>query len=487
MLLHPTSLPGACGIGSFGPEARRFLNFLVEARQRLWQVCPLGPTGYADSPYQCFSAFAGNPMLIGLEQLRDDGLLEDSDLTDCPPSTDKVDFGPLIPWKQAVLQRGFEKFRRDSPASERARLQRFEFLNRHWLSDYGLFMALKEAHGGGPWSDWSAELRHREPDVLDAARAEHEERIAFHIFAQWLFFEQWLALRAEANAHGIRIVGDLPIFVAQDSADVWAGQGLFELDEEGVPLVVAGVPPDYFSSTGQLWGNPVYRWEKHQADDFAWWHQVLVNKLRMYDFVRVDHFRGFSAYWSVPRGETTAINGEWVPAPGRELFRSLESKMGRLPLIAEDLGVITKDVVELINQFGFPRMKVLQFAFDSGEDNNYLPHTYDANAVVYTGTHDNNTTTGWLEGASEADREYALRYVNSDGTQPHWDFIRAAIASTAQFAIVPAQDLLGLGSAARMNTPGTTGGNWVWRLTEGQLTAEISSRLGRLTETYGRS
>jgi 4-alpha-glucanotransferase len=487
VLLHPTSLPGRFGIGSFGPEARVFLDFLVQAGQRIWQVCPLGPTGYGDSPYQCFSAFAGNPMLIALEPLQEDGLLTSDELADPPPPGDRVPYGPLIPWKMARLYTSYERFRKKASPSARGRCERFAHLNREWLVDFARFMALKESHGGRSWTEWEEGFRDRHPEAMAEFATSHADRIDFHTYLQWLFHSQWYSLRSLANAHGVRILGDLPIFAAHDSADVWARRELFELDGAGQPTVMAGVPPDYFSATGQLWGNPIYRWEEHRARDFDWWESVIRNKFRLYDYVRIDHFRGFAAYWAVPQGETTAQNGSWVEAPGEELFMTLESHLGRMPLIAEDLGVITRDVVELIHTFGFARMKVLQFAFDSGEENDYLPHTYEANSVVYTGTHDNNTMTGWLKDADPADREAALTYVNSTGDQPHWDFIRTAIASTAHFAVVPAQDLLGLGSEARMNVPGTTGGNWTWRLGPGQLTSDIAARLGALTATYGRA
>ena len=426
-------------------------------------------------------------MLIGLEQLQNAGLLARDDLADSPGLRDRVDYGSLIPWKIDRLYRSYQRFHSGAPSSERTKLADFENASDAWLGDFVLFMAIKEAHDGSPWTDWEQPLRDRDLGAIEAFRAEHSDRIGFHIYLQWQFHTQWHALRALASEQGIRLVGDLPIFVAHDSADVWAGRDLFELDDEGQPSIMAGVPPDYFSETGQLWGNPIYRWDRHRDDDFAWWHSVIAAKLDLYDHVRIDHFRGFAAHWAVPQGETTAINGEWLPSPGRELFALLEERIGRLPLIAEDLGVITPDVVELINTFGFARMKVLQFAFDSGEDNDYLPHTYEQNAVVYTGTHDNDTIVGWLEHANESDRTYALRYVNGDGVEPHWDFIRCAIASTAQFAIVPMQDLLGLGSDSRMNVPGTTGGNWTWRLGSDRLSDDIASKLGEITATYGRA
>ncbi|MFW5689348.1 MAG: 4-alpha-glucanotransferase [Spirochaetota bacterium] len=486
ILLHPTSLPGRWGIGSFGPEASDFIDFLARSGQRLWQVCPLGPTGYGDSPYQCFSAFAGNPMLIGLEQLQADGYLEEHDLTDPPDVAGRTDYGAVIPWKSARLRSAFERFKKVAPEGQRDRLHQFEHLHAHWLDDFALFMALKDAHEGRPWTEWGEPLRDREPEAIARFAAEQADRIALSKFLQWTFHTQWLALRAQAGSYGIRIIGDLPIFVAHDSADVWAHRDMFKLDAKGRPTVVAGVPPDYFSATGQLWGNPIYDWEAHEATGFEWWSQVLMSKFSLYDHVRIDHFRGFSAYWSIPAEETTAINGSWVPSPGRELFTVVEERFGRLPVIAEDLGVITDDVVELIEFFGFPRMKVLQFAFQADDQNDYLPHRYEHNAVVYTGTHDNDTVAGWLSSASHADRALALDYLVSSGEEPHWDFIRGALASPARFAVVPVQDLLGLGSDARMNTPGTTGGNWEFRLEPGRLTTGIADRLRRLTALYER-
>ena len=486
ILLHPTSLPGRWGIGSFGPEAGEFIDFLARSGQRLWQVCPLGPTGYGDSPYQCFSAFAGNPMLIGLEQLQADGLLEADDFTGSPAPGERVDYGAVIPWKSRLLRTAFSRFREQAGPGSRDRLRQFSHLQSHWLDDFAVFMALKELHEGRPWTEWEPRLRDRHPDAMEEIAARETDRIELSKFQQWVFHTQWYALRAQASAYGIRVIGDLPIFVAHDSSDVWAHRELFKLDDEGQPTVVAGVPPDYFSATGQLWGNPIYDWDVHREDDYRWWSAVLMSKFSLYDHVRIDHFRGFSAYWSIPADETTAINGSWVPSPGRELFRVVEERFGRLPVIAEDLGVITDDVVELIEYFGFARMKVLQFAFQADEQNDYLPHRYDANAVVYTGTHDNDTVMGWMNRASEADRRFALDYLVSDGAEPAWDFIRGALASPAQFAVVPAQDILSLGTEARMNTPGTTGGNWEFILQPGQLTDALADRLRRLSSLYER-
>lgn len=492
VLLHPTSLPGRYGIGTFGPEAEAFLDFLARARMRLWQVLPLGPTGYGDSPYQGFSAFAGNPLLVALEPLVAAGYLTAADLADRPGAdpvagaTAGVDFGALIPWKSRVLRLAFNRFMRGTRGTGRQPLATFRSENASWVEDFARFMALKEAHGGAPWSGWPRAFADRDERAVRAFAAEHTGEIDFHIFVQWIFASQWNALHRLAAERGISIIGDIPIFVSRDSADVWANRPQFQLDSDGRPTVVAGVPPDYFAETGQLWGNPIYNWQVQERNGFRWWQDVLESRFRRFDFVRVDHFRGFCAYWAVPFSEPTAENGEWVPAPGAHLFQTLAARIGRLPIIAEDLGVITPDVVELKNRFGFPGMKILQFGFDSAETNNHLPYTYDDNCVVYTGTHDNDTVVGWLATATERDREFAMRYLASDGSEPHWDFIRAALASTARFAVAPMQDLLGLGSEARMNRPGTPGGNWQWRLSTLDGLEPIAARLADLCKLYGR-
>jgi 4-alpha-glucanotransferase len=489
VLLHPTSLPGKYGIGTLGSEAEQFIDFLVVSGQRLWQMLPVGPTGYGDSPYQGFSAFAGNPLLIALEPLQTAGLLAEEDLADWPSrdSQDpaRIDFRAVIPWKKAILHKAFSRFLATATSSQRTSWRRFQQDDAPWVADYAMFMALKELHGGVGWPDWRQEYRDRDPDSLRAFAGDHAEEIDFHI-VQWIFSRQWRRLRAVASKRGISLVGDIPIFVSLDSADVWTDRALYQLDDDGLPTVVAGVPPDYFSETGQLWGNPIYRWENHEKTGFAWWQKVLVSRFDMFDYVRVDHFRGFCAYWAVPFGEPTAINGEWIPAPGRRLFTLLEERLGRLPIIAEDLGVITPDVVDLMNRFGFPGMKVLQFGFDAKEKNDHLPHGYVRNSVVYTGTHDNNTVTGWFNAASEAERALALRYLASDGTEIHWDFIRGALASSAHFAITPMQDILGLGSETRMNLPGTLGANWQWRMTAAD-TGTPAERLRELSQLYGRN
>ena len=491
VLLHPTALPGMYGIGSLGPEATHFLDFLSAAGQRIWQVLPLGPTGYADSPYQCFSAFAGNPNLIGVEPLLESGWLAESDLSDPPPNQERIDYGRVIAWKSAVLRAAFDRFAAGAgSADDVGRLEAFRNDESAWLNDYAVFMALKQTHDLRPWTEWEPALRDRDPAAIGAFSDANGELIRFQVFLQWLFYEQWAQVRSAAAERGIRIIGDMPIFVAHDSSDVWANRDRFHLDEEGVPTVVAGVPPDYFSETGQLWGNPIYRWDVMQANGFSWWRDVLVSKFKLYDHVRVDHFRGFQAYWSIPGGDENAMGGHWVPSPGRELFETIEQQLGELPVIAEDLGVITDDVVELIEHFGFARMKVLQFAFDSNEQNDYLPHNYTANAVVYTGTHDNDTTVGWSREAGPEDRGFALQYLAGadEGTEGEiaWHFIRGALTSIAHFAVVPMQDLLAQGTEFRMNLPGTTGGNWEYRITSDELSHELAAHLRTFTEVSGR-
>jgi 4-alpha-glucanotransferase len=483
ILLHPTSLPGRYGIGELGDEAWAFLRFLGAAGQRLWQVLPLGPTGYGDSPYQAFSAFAGNPLLISTDRLLRDGLLESGDLDDQPEFPEgHVDYGPAITFKNTILRRAYARFKAEGG------MRQVDAWDTPWLEDYALFMALKDHHEGASWSAWAPELVRRESAALAAARRDLGDHVDFYRFCQYRFFEDWGALKREANAAGVRIIGDLPIFVAYDSADAWANQGLFFLDEAGQPTVVAGVPPDYFSATGQLWGNPLYRWDAMAKDDYAWWVARLRMSLTMFDLARIDHFRGFEAYWEIPAGEETAVNGRWVKGPGAAFFEAIRAQLGELPIIAEDLGLITEEVVALRERFGLPGMLVLQFA-PSDPQNAYLPHNHERNNVVYSGTHDNDTTRGWWKGASDDERAFVRRYLGHAVTRRTiaWEFIRLAFASVARTAIVPLQDVLNLGSEARMNTPGVAGGNWGWRYEEGALTPELAGRLRDLTELYART
>ncbi len=489
ILLHPTCLPGPYGIGDVGPEAERFIEFLAAAGQRLWQVNPLGPTGYGDSPYSGHSAFAGNPLLVSPERLMADDLLGPDDLREAPSfPVDRVDFGWVIGWKRQLLERAWQRYR--DGAGEVAR-ERLEAVRQQpdvagWLSDFALFMALKEEHGGAVWNTWEPGAARRDPAALRQWRGELAERVGFHEFVQCLFRAQWAALKELAAERDIAIVGDIPIFVAYDSADVWANRGLFELDESGAPLAVAGVPPDYFSATGQLWGNPLYDWERLAERGFDWWVERFRVTLTLVDEVRLDHFRGFEAYWRVPAGESTAVNGEWVTAPGAELFETVGQALGSLPIMAEDLGVITPEVEALRDRFAFPGMKVLQFAFIPGSEAGYLPHEYPANAVVYTGTHDNDTVVGWWATREGAERARVVRYLGREPDEIHWDLIRLASASVADTVLIPLQDVLGLGSEARMNTPGRPGGNWTWRLSPDLDLAAAAARLHELTDIYGR-
>jgi 4-alpha-glucanotransferase len=498
LLLHPTSLPGGYGIGELGPEARSFAEFLHSTGQTLWQVLPLGPTGYGDSPYQCFSAFAGNPLLISLEGLVADGLLRARDLDDAPTlPADAVDFGAVIAWKRPLIRRAFERFGRKASSAEVDLFEEFRRSHAGWLDDFALFMALKESHGGAPWHAWEADLATRQPVALEAARERLAGEVRLVEFAQHLFFRQWTALRAYCRERGIRIVGDIPIFVAHDSADVWAHPELFHLAADGTPAFVAGVPPDYFSATGQLWGNPLYRWDVLARSGYSWWIERFRATLGLVDVVRLDHFRGFEAYWEVPAGHETAEHGRWVAGPGAELFEAVQQALGPLPIIAENLGVITPEVEALRERFSWPGMAILQFAFGSDDaSDSFKPHNYPRNRVAYTGTHDNDTTVGWwaagvgdttrTPAAVEAERSLCRRYLGTAGAEIHWDLVRLLLMSVADTVIVPLQDVLGIGSEGRMNLPGRATGNWRWRFRSEDLTPEIGDRLAEMTRLYGR-
>ena len=501
ILLHPTSLPGPFGIGDLGPEAYKFVDFLVAAGQSLWQMLPLGPTGYGDSPYACYSAFAGNTLLISPEQLLKDGLVDRSDLKESQPPAESlrtVDFEVVHELKERLLHRAYERYTRTTDTTFRSAFETFAQKQADWLEDYALFRALKDAHGGVAWNEWEPSLIRRTPTALERAREELRQQVEAHMFYQFLVFRQWSALKSYCNERHISIVGDLPIFVAQDSADVWTNPEQFKLDKNGKPLVVAGVPPDYFSTTGQLWGNPLYDWDRMRSDGFTWWIARVRATLNVVDIARVDHFRGFAACWEIPGGDTTAERGQWVAAPGRELFSAIRKALGELPIIAEDLGVITPDVVALREESGFPGMRILQFGFGGDSKNLDLPHNYVRNVVAYTGTHDNDTTVGWFhsvagEGSTrtanqiERERKFCMDYLNTDGKEIHWDFIRAVLASVANTAILPLQDLLGLGTEARMNLPNSTSGNWSWRFQSGVLTDTLAKRLRNFVELYGRT
>jgi 4-alpha-glucanotransferase len=490
ILLHPSSLPGPYGMGDLGPQAYHFVDWLASTGSKLWQVLPLGPTGYGDSPYQCFSAFAGNPYLISFEALIDDGLLTQADLAEMPNfDASRVDYGQIIPWKLERLQKVFSRL---SSASEgfRKDFDAFRSENAAWLDDYALFMSLKEANGGGAWSGWDEALRKREPAVIEKARKDLAENILRYSFYQFVFFRQWNKLRAYANSKDIKIIGDIPIFIAYDSADAWAHPELFFLGEDSLPTVVAGVPPDYFSATGQLWGNPLYRWPVHRASGYAWWLERFRSVLNFVDVVRLDHFRGFAGYYEIPYGAPTAEKGQWMTGPGTDFFKTVSQQLGgtengTLPIIAEDLGVITPDVVELRDGFHLPGMKILQFGFTSPSDA-FLPHNYTRNCVAYTGTHDNDTALGWYKSAPQAERKFALRYLKSDGTDFAWDLIRAVWSSVAVYTLAPMQDLLSLGTEARMNFPSRLGGNWEWRMNEDDMSDNLARRLREFNELYWR-
>lgn len=487
ILLHPTSLPAPYGVGELGQATFAWLEFLASAGQRLWQVMPLGPTGYGDSPYQSFSTFAGNHLLISLDSLAEEGWLQASELAPLAAlPAERVDYGALIPLKLQLLELAAQRFDRATGNGAQAQRDEFSAANAAWLDDYALFMALKEAHGGAAWSEWVPDLRDRNPAALARARGEVAAAVAKHVTWQFWFFRQWSEVRQRAKELDVQIVGDVPIFVALDSADAWANPQLFYFGEGGRPTVVAGVPPDYFSATGQRWGNPLYRWDAMAKTGYAWWVERVRATLAMVDIVRIDHFRGFAAYWEIPADEPTAVNGRWVPGPGNQLFVALRAALGELPVIAEDLGVITPDVDELRLANGLPGMKVLQFAFASDAGDPYLPHNYPRECVVYTGTHDNDTTAGWYASAPEAERDLVRRYLARDDGSVAWELVRLAQASVADTAIVPLQDVLGLGSEARMNTPGTAGGNWAWRFSWQDVPYWIAPQLAELAQLYGR-
>ncbi len=487
ILLHPSSLPGKHGIGSFGKEAYRFIDFLQKAGQKLWQILPLGPTGYGDSPYQCFSSIAGNPLLINLEDLVSQGYLSKKDLRGNVRLNDnEVAYEYVIPYKFAKLEKAYRNFLAKASSDPDSGLNKFCEENTHWLEDYALFMALKNHHDQKAWTEWEPDYKDRNPDAIDAFVAKHQWEIGFRKFIQYLFFTQWGQIKDYANSKGIKIIGDIPIYISSDSVETWTLPEIFLFDENKEPVQVAGVPPDYFSETGQLWGNPVYDWEYHLQTNFTWWKNRIKANLELFDIVRIDHFRGFSEYWAVPYGEKTAINGEWLPCPGDALFSSLKEEFGELPIIAEDLGVITDDVVALREKFGFPGMKILQFAFDSDEDNDYLPHTYDSNFVVYTGTHDNDTILSWYKLAGPENKKSVREYLGHKPENGAWDFIRLAHSSVARMSVIPLQDLLGLGNKARMNMPGTTQGNWKWRFKKSDMTNSLARRIAKMTKVYGR-
>ncbi|MBI4386109.1 MAG: 4-alpha-glucanotransferase [Elusimicrobia bacterium] len=488
ILLHPTSLPGPHGIGDLGSSARRFAELLAAAGQSWWQMLPIHPPAAAHSPYAAFSVFAGSPLLISLDRLAEEGWLEPADLV--PPKglpRDRVNYPQAQRFKEARLEKAFGTFEKNASSIDRERLEAFAAANVFWLPDYALFCALKEAHQGAPWVEWEGALRLRQPEALAQARRKLDVRLRFHIFVQHQFSRQWSELRDHCRKFGLGLLGDVPIYAAHDSAEVWAKPQLFSLDGDGRLTMMAGVPPDYFSKTGQLWGNPLYRWDVHRQGGYEWWVYRLRVTFDRFDAVRLDHFIGFQRYWEIPAGSRTAQGGRWVDGPGADLFDRARDVLGSLEIAAEDLGAATPEVFALRDRCGFPGLRVLQFAFGGDScTNDHLPHRYPRRCVVYTGTHDNETTAAWFRRLPPKERRWVSRYAGTDGREIHWDMIRLAWMSPADVAIAPAQDLLGLGSGARMNLPGTVRGNWRWRLTDAALTAPIARRLRALTEIYGR-
>lgn len=488
ILLHPTSLPSPYGIGDLGKAAYDFIDFLKASGQHLWQTLPLTPTGFGDSPYQGFSAFAGQPLLISPEHLIELGFLYGEELAGCPGSADFVDYGAVIPWKNKLLKIAFSRFEDCANQELLTEYESFLDANRFWLDDYALYMACKEMHKGREWLLWEEEYRNptasKKTELMEKFRIETK----YYYFVQFIFYKEWYALKTYANDNEVSIIGDIPLFLSLDSADVWANQQLFQLTEDGYPTVVAGVPPDYFSETGQLWGNPLYDWDAHKKERYSWWVSRIRHQLQMCDYLRIDHFRGLESYWAVPYGDETAIGGTWVAGPRADLLEALERELGKnLPIIAEDLGIITPEVEALRDRFGFPGMKILQFAFDSKEESTFLPHRLDTtNCICYTGTHDNDTTRGWYESASEYAKDKVRRYMNTDGYNIHWDFIRTCLGTIARYAMFPMQDVLGMGTEGRMNTPGVGTDNWSWRYSKDALSDGLAKGLLEITKLYGR-
>lgn len=473
VLLHPTSLPGPYGIGDLGPATDRWLDWLAGTGCRLWQVLPLGPTSFGDSPYQCFSSAAGNPLLISPELLVQDGLLSQPEIALETMPADGIDYGTVIAWKGQLLDRAFARM----TAAHQQEFGAFREAQADWLDDFALFMALKERFGGRAWSEWDADARSRSKDVVRSAHRWLEPTVTRYAFQQWLFFGQWSRVQAVAEERGIQIFGDMPLYVASDSADVWARPDMFELDSDGRPTVVAGVPPDYFSPTGQLWGNPIYRWAAHRKDGYQWWIDRVSRTLQLVDIVRIDHFRGFVDYWEIPAGSPTAEMGRWLDGPGEALFTAIADALGSLPIVAEDLGDLSPGVGKLRDKLGLAGMKILQFAWDGDDENPFLPHHIEENSIAYTGTHDNDTTVGWFESAPSVERQRVLDYLGTTGETISWDLIATAWASKAVVAIAPVQDLLAKPTSARMNMPGARSGNWQWRLAAGELGHGVADRL----------
>ncbi len=485
VLLPVSSIPSKYGIGTFSKQAYEFVDFLERAGQSFWQILPLGPTGYGDSPYQSFSTFAGNPYYIDLEELIKKGWLtkEECDACDFGSDDGYVDYEKIYLSRFRILKIAYER----SNIKEDKEFGEFKEDNAAWLEDYALYMAVKNSFHGISWIEWEEDIRLRKPEAMKAYKEKFADEIEFYQFQQFVFAVQWLALKAYANKKKISIIGDIPIYVAFDSADTWANPELFQLDESCTPTGVAGCPPDSFSATGQLWGNPLYKWEYHKETGYEWWMQRISYCYRLYDVVRIDHFRGFDEYYFIPYGDTTAEFGHWEKGPGYDIFKVMKEKIGKKPVIAEDLGFLTPSVISLVKKTGYPGMKILQFAFDSREESDYLPHNYSNNSVVYTGTHDNDTTMGWYGSLNRQDKAFAKRYLNIKAKKEiYWEFIRAALSSVADTAIIHVQDYLGLGSEARVNMPSTLGNNWKWRLRDGQLDDSLAERIREITKLYGR-
>ncbi len=482
--MHISSLPSNYGIGTMGAEAYKFADFLCEAKQKRWQILPIGPTSYGDSPYQSFSTNAGNPYFIDLDILCEEGLLKKSDYATLNWGGDirRIDYEAIYANRFKVLRKAFKAFQKNIPEA----FNEFLSKNDKWISNYAMFMSIKDANGGKSWLEWDEELRRRDPHALWEFNTKHGDDILFWEFVQFKFFEQWEKLKKYANDREIEIIGDIPIYVALDSADVWVYPDLFELDADLNPTVVAGCPPDAFSPTGQLWGNPIYRWQRHRELGYGWWIDRIRTAAELYDIVRIDHFRGFEGYYTIPYGDETAEHGQWLKGPGMELFGAVRNALGEPPIIAEDLGFLTEDVRELLRASGFPGMKVLEFAFDPREVSNYLPHTYTYNSVVYAGTHDNDTIAGWAKEVDKDTLDFCKKYIDADDGDLVFKMIRAALASVSDTAIIQMQDYLELGSEARMNIPSTTGGNWTWRMTKRDATKKLAQKIADMTRTYGR-
>lgn len=487
MLLPIASLPSKYGIGSFSKEAYDFIDILEESGQSLWQILPIGPTGYGDSPYQSFSTFAGNPYFIDLDELVEEGLLSEEECNsyDWGSNNEYIDYEKIYLSRFKILRKAYER----SNISKNKIFKEYCEINKWWLHDYALYMSIKDSFGSKSWIEWDDDIRSRKEEAISKYEEKLKDDIIFYKYQQYLFTKQWSKLKAYANKKGISIIGDIPIYVALDSSDTWANPELFQLDKDCMPTAVAGCPPDSFSKTGQLWGNPLYYWEYHKYTDYEWWIKRIEYSFKLYDIVRIDHFRGFDEYYSIPYGEKTAINGAWKKGPGLDLFKYIKEKLGDVEIIAEDLGFLTESVKQLLKDTGYPGMKIIQFAFDSREESDYLPHNYDKNCIVYTGTHDNSTIKGWYEEISLQDKRMCVNYMNNKYTREniiHWDFICLAMRSVANTCIIPVQDYLGLGNEARINVPSTLGDNWKWRMKSDSFSKNLIKKIKMLTKLYGR-